>query len=423
MGVVPIDVPGSCVISPSYELKTMGAKTAMRIRDVKLMAPNVILKQANPPLYQEIHRQLCRIFRDYSPDVLPKSIDEAVIYLHGSPALKVKTMEQIGLELKERLYREIGCWMSVNVGIGCNAWQAKTAAGLHKPDGLDCIDATNLRGVLSSLRLTDLCGIANGYEARLNQCGIFTPLEFLDAEADYLHRQVFGSVVGRYWCLMLHGYEHQSYLGPERKSYNNSHSIRVQSADPEPNLSILCSLCEEAGRRMRRDMYSCRTIAVYLFYADGTYFKDMHTARTFLYTTKELFTRATLMFNRQKEFKQIHKIAVHLYNLGEGAHEQLNLFDDDHGKQRKAMDAAYRINLKHGRNAIYIAPIHYSLGRIYDSISFCSTGDVHQLMEEMDAIELFDDMEEDVFFEDGFPMAAIKDIPIRSKNDMGRVGI
>ena len=50
LGVVPIDVPGGCVISPSYELMAIGAKTAMRIRDVKLMAPNVILKQSNPPL-------------------------------------------------------------------------------------------------------------------------------------------------------------------------------------------------------------------------------------------------------------------------------------------------------------------------------------------------------------------------------------
>ena len=125
LGVVPIDSPGGCVISPSYELKALGAKTAMRIRDVRMLSPNVILRQSDPPLYREIHRKFVRLFRDYSPDAVPKSIDEAVIYLHGCPALRRKTMEEIGHELKARVKKEIGPWMLVNVGIGCNAWQAK----------------------------------------------------------------------------------------------------------------------------------------------------------------------------------------------------------------------------------------------------------------------------------------------------------
>jgi len=125
-------------------------------------------------IYSE-QRGMRKIHRDYSPDTVPKSIDEAVISLHGCPALKRKTMEEIGHELKARVKKEIGPWMLVNVGIGCNAWQAKTAAGLHKPDGLDRIDHANLRGVLSALQLTGLCGINTRYQARLNEFGIQTP--------------------------------------------------------------------------------------------------------------------------------------------------------------------------------------------------------------------------------------------------------
>ena len=134
-------------------------------------------------------------------------------------------------------------------------------------------------------------------------------------------------------------------------------------------------------------------------------------------------TVSTRSANRQKEWKQIHKIAVRLYNLGESVHEQLNLFDDDHSTQRKVMDSADRINLKYGRHAIYMANMHASVGRIDDSISFGSTGDVHQLMEELNSFEAFDDMEEDVFFQDGFPLETVRDIPIRSRTDMGKIEI
>ena len=87
------------------------------------------------------------------------------------------------------------------------------------------------------------------------------------------------------------------------------------------------------------------------------------------------------------------------------------------------MDAADRINLKYGRHAVYMAPMHGSLGCIDDSISFDSTGDVHQLIEELGASESFDNIEEDVFFEEDFPIVKVRDIPIRSKNDVSKIEI
>ncbi|MFQ5844024.1 MAG: PQQ-binding-like beta-propeller repeat protein, partial [Planctomycetota bacterium] len=64
--------------------------------------------------------------------------------------------------------REIGEWMSVSIGIAPNRFLAKLAANLHKPDGLDEINATNLRAVLATMKLTDLFGIKQRNEARLS---------------------------------------------------------------------------------------------------------------------------------------------------------------------------------------------------------------------------------------------------------------
>lgn len=278
--------------------------------------------------------------------------------------------------IKEQIRGRCGSYVSVSVGIGTNQFLAKTAAGLKKPDGLERIDHANLREVYSRLKLTDLCGINSRYEARLNMHGIHTPLQFLDADPHFLHHSVFHSVVGQYWALILRGYEHQRYERPDRKSFGNSHSIRERTRDPAANLSILCKLCDMAGRRMRREGFSTRTVSLFLLYPDGTHFAYRHTSDRALYTTAEIFRVATLCSNRQKETLAIHKIGIHLSSIEPGSHEQLDLFEDRHVRSRKTMDAVDKINDRYGEQVVYIGSMHGAKGRIDDSISFGSPEDV-----------------------------------------------
>jgi DNA polymerase IV len=69
------------VVAPSIEAKRYGIETGMTVRDAKLLYPPVIVRTPDPPKYRAVHLMFRRIFRDYSPDVTPKSIDEAVIDL------------------------------------------------------------------------------------------------------------------------------------------------------------------------------------------------------------------------------------------------------------------------------------------------------------------------------------------------------
>ena len=59
----------------------------------------------DPEKYRYIHRMFRKIFQDYSPDVTPKSIDEAVIDLTHTLSLFKGGVTDIGNEIKKR-FRE-----------------------------------------------------------------------------------------------------------------------------------------------------------------------------------------------------------------------------------------------------------------------------------------------------------------------------
>jgi DNA polymerase IV len=204
--------PYCCVIACSYEAKALGIKVGMNYAEAKAICPDFLMLQSDPPKYHYVYTKLAAIMKSYSPHVMMKSIDEGIIDFHGTrEAINTRSLEAIGYEIKDRLRREIGSWMTCNIGIAPNRFLAKLAAGLHKPDGLDTIDHSNLIATYKQLKLTDLPGIAEHYEARLNAAGIFTPLEFLAALAATLQTTVFHSIVGLYWHQRLRGYEIDDY--------------------------------------------------------------------------------------------------------------------------------------------------------------------------------------------------------------------
>ena len=152
--VAAYNSPNGCVVAPSIEAKQYGIKTGMSVRDAKLLYPGVIVRTPDPAKYRAVHLMFRRIFKDYSPAVSPKSIDEAVIDFTDTMSLHRRSLTDIGRENKKRFREEIGEWMRCSIGISTNRFLAKLAASLHKPDGLDVIDHTNVLAIYQHVKLT-----------------------------------------------------------------------------------------------------------------------------------------------------------------------------------------------------------------------------------------------------------------------------
>ncbi len=253
----------TAIVTASYEAKAMGVKVGMKLRDAQKLCPGIIGVESDPAKYRYVYHKLMNIMRDYSPNFTMKSIDEGVIDFNQTSAIiRSRDMEDIGREIKQRLKDEIGCAMRCNVGIGTNRFLAKTAAGLHKPDGMDVLTSHNIRQVFSMLKLTNITGIADRNEHRLNAVGIYTPLQFLDADAELLAKVVFKSVCGYQWHQRLRGWEVDD-VSYDLKTCGRQYVLEQRDLPRADVLARLHTLAEATGAKLRSQNKCARGVGVY----------------------------------------------------------------------------------------------------------------------------------------------------------------
>ena len=375
--VAAYETPNGCVLAPSIEAKRLGIKTGMRVKEARLLCPDVIVRSSDPEKYRDVHQKFKKIFTDYSDIVVPKSIDEAVIDFRSMERLKLDLVE-IAKEIKQRMKKEIGEWIICSVGISVNRFLAKLAASLHKPDGLDLINHKNIEKIYGAITLLDLNGINLRFQARLNAYGIFTPLDFLNAECETLEKNVFKSVLGRQWYERIRGYEVDD-VEFKTKSIGQEYALKEWTSDPRKICPMLMKLCEKMGRRLRRKSFIARGIHVGMIYRDGTYWHRARLTGEQMYTTMELYRNALLIYNQQPEIKAITKISVSCYDLSSNTKAQMTLFDIDVSKQRKTANAMDDINHRYGEFVITPALMMGMKDTILDRVPFGSTKDLEDL--------------------------------------------
>jgi len=361
------------IVTCSYEAKAVGVKLGMRLKDAKKLCPELIGIESDPPKYKFVYHQLMRIMNDYSAYVRMKSIDEGVIDFSETTArIGERNLVDIGYEIKQRLWDEVGVAMNCNVGISTNRFLAKTAAGLNKPNGLDVITHHNLREVLAGLELTDITGIASRLEKRLNAVGIYTPLEFLDADEEILQKVVFKSVDGSYWHKRLRGWEVDkrdfSLKSAGRQFVMDGY--RLPHADV---LKRLHHLCEETGAKVRSKGMLARGVTVYARTYDYGGWHAKYMAPLPFFSNEAIYAHARRLFEGAPN--GIKMIAVTCYGLQpvDIHSRQLQLFGDEIAREQAITSAVDEINERYGKRVIHSADTLGSDTYLKEKIPFGST--------------------------------------------------
>lgn len=352
-----------CILAPSVEAKRLGIKTGMRVKEGKLLCPDLIVLTPDPPKYRAIHLQLKKLLGFYAPEVFPKSIDEFVFEPpFGNP-------RKIAVEIKKRIKKEIGDYLTVSIGIGPNRFLAKLASSLHKPDGLDEINKDNFLDLYSRLRLVDLCGIKARNAVRLNSAGIYTVMDFYRASLLQL-KSAFSSICGYYWYKRLHGYEIDAFVS-KKNCFGNSFALPRPFQSIEELAPILTKLVQKAGFRLRQAGYSGRGVHLAVFFRNGAFWHQGHLSKKILYDSREIYQLAFRLLNICPLQSPVRELAVSIFGLVKKAPLQLEIFGNVLKKDSlvKAMD---KVNQRWGNFVVFPAKMLGTEKLVPDRIAFGS---------------------------------------------------
>lgn len=366
--------PNGCIIAPSVEAKRLGVRVGMRVKEGRMLCPDLIIRPPDPWKYRGVHLALRQIISGYTNDFSPKSIDEFVLNLEGYPAYQ-KGMFSVAREIKARIRQEIGEWITVSVGIAPNRFLAKTAAGLHKPDGLDEINKDNYLDIYSKLTLTDLCGIKLRSVLRLNAAGIYSVNDFFKAPCPLL-KAAFSSILGYYWYLRLRGWEVDD-MGFARRSYGNSFALPKPLINAHELSPILAKLVTKMGSRLRQAGYKARGVHLAIIYRDHSFWHQGKTVSRVLFDSRDIYKEIIRLLTICPYRKPVRELFVSVFNLTKASSSQLALFEDVERKER-LVRTCDKINERWGSFVITPARMVNTKDLVPDRIAF---GGVKELEE------------------------------------------
>lgn len=254
------------VSTASYEARKFGIRSAMSAAQAaRLAPPDAVWATPRFERYKELSDAMFAIFRDFSPYVQPISVDEAFIDISPGPTTPVDPVsiaQQISAQIDE-----LGITCSIGVATGKTV--AKIASDFDKPHGITVVPPGTERAFLAPLAIELMSGIGPKTAGRLRRHGIAT-LGDLAALDDRTATQLLGAhgVVTVQRC---RGIDTRSvHDNAPVKSVSNERTFATDLREPAQVHSVIESLADRVGRRMRRKQLSGRTIHVKLRFSDFT---------------------------------------------------------------------------------------------------------------------------------------------------------
>ena len=300
--VVPCVSDYTCAIAASYQAKKLGVKTGTRVKVAKEKIPDIIVVEARPKRYVEVHNQIIEIVSKHFEKIQVLSIDEMACVINEEDDFDC---EMIAAELKLDFMDNIGHVITCSVGVARNVFLSKVAADMNKPNGFTYLGYDAERK-LKDLDLTDLPGIADRMEARLNKSRIRT-IEDLYSIDELKLKKAWGSIIGARWYHMIRGNLQCDYgicNNEIPKSFGHTHVLPPNKRDDAGAYEVFESLLYKAIDRLHKNRVGVKRITIYLSW------RNTETKRRGTYKKTSPITIASLDFKywtsiAQKLWKEI----------------------------------------------------------------------------------------------------------------------
>jgi len=335
----------SVVTSATYEARPYGIRAGMLTQEAKRRCPQLILVEGNHSKYTETAARIFSVLKEYTPLVEVASIDEAYLDITQS-LLLFQSPLHIATSIKDQIRESEQ--LTCSIGIAPNKLLAKLGSRLKKPDGLVVIRKEEMEEILRDLPVSKLNGIGPKLAEALNSMGIFTCGQLGKFPVSVLAKR-FG-VIGERLHEMGLGLDDSPVVpfDEEEDAKSISHSVTLEEDISDPNIlrKVLLQLSEKVSKRMRREGFYGRRIAITVRYSDFFTFSKQKTLSKWMNSGNEIFKLASEIFESIPHPKPIRLLGVGV-SLLKKEWCQLDLFEE-RGKKDSLLKAMDRVNERFG---------------------------------------------------------------------------
>ena len=335
----------SVVTSATYEARPYGIRAGMSTQEAKRRCPQLILVEGNHSKYTKTSARIFSVLKEYTPLVEVASIDEAYLDITQSQLL-LQSPLLIAQSIKDRIHKNEQ--LTCSIGVAPNKLLAKLGSSLKKPDGLVVIQKEDVEEILKDLPVSKLHGIGPKLTEALNSIGIFTCSQLGRFPISVLTKR-FGAI-GEGLHEMGLGLDDSPVVpfDEEEDAKSISHSVTLEEDTSDSNIlrKVLLQLSERVSRRMRREGFYGKRIALTVRYSDFFTFSKQKTFSKWMNSGNEIFPHAFEIFESISHPKPIRLLGVGVSLLKkEGC--QLDLFEK-RDKKDNLLQAMDRVNERFG---------------------------------------------------------------------------
>lgn len=319
----------------SYEARKFGVHSAMPMATAHRLCPQAIYVQGRYGRYQEVSREIRKIFQEFSPLVEPLSIDEAFLDLTGMEAL-AGDVYALGPKIKQAIRERTG--LTASVGLAPNKFLAKLASDLRKPDGMVIIRPEEAAATIAPLPVGRIFGLGQRSVAALEKMGIRT-IGQLAACDPRLLRPLLGKNAEEIRN-RAQGLDSRPVVPDEqRKSLGKENTFPVDLVGMETSLGALWDLCQQVGCRLRCAGLSGCTVTLKVKTGTFQLLTRSRTVEDPLSQDEELMEQIRLLARQLSWSQPVRLLGVSVSHLVPAGSQSLALDDERRQKRNRTLDA------------------------------------------------------------------------------------
>lgn len=341
------------VIAANRAAKKFGVKTGMACFEAKRLCPQGVLCRPHYDDYRRLSQEMFRILEEYSPTLVPISIDEGFldfttmdqhVWRRTTPADYVK-------EIRERVRREVG--LPVSAGLANSSRLAKLATDAAKPGFIE-IPQGQEKEFLKERPVRELSGIASRRERALSTLGARTFGDVARLPSTLL-RQKFG-IWGQQLWLFANGRWNEPLLleVKDRTTISSSTTLPHDEPDYEAALTFTLSEMTRLVGQLRREQLQARELGLTIRFNDFTEAGAGHRFREPQFQNSVINAVLEELFRdvMSDQVKPVRQIRVALWNLSRLDTHPTLWGKTDAERWGALDDAAHRLNEQFQKPAV-----------------------------------------------------------------------